>query len=410
MNHVIIAGAGHAGIQLADSLRTEGYSDRITLVDAETGLPYQRPPLSKDFLAADGTPELVPLKARKFFADKDIELVEANPIVSVDRHERAVTLANGDRLPYSALVFATGARTRRLVAPGADLGGVHHLRSADDATRLRSELAAARTVVVVGAGFIGLEFAAAAVDRGLDVTVVELGPRAMGRAVSAQISEYFQRLHAARGVRFVFDQTVSAFEGDAERVRAVVGGDGRRYPADLVVVGIGVEPNETAATDAGLRTDNGIVVNEYLRTDDDAIWAIGDCARFPCRHAGAPIRRESIQNAVDQARTLAATLTGRPTEYHHSPWFWSYQGKTKLQIAGVARGDGPITVVGDPGEGKFSVLRFDETRLVCVESVNHPAAHMAARSILSTASPISQEELAIVAFDLKLAARLSRTA
>jgi 3-phenylpropionate/trans-cinnamate dioxygenase ferredoxin reductase subunit len=396
-------------MQLADSLRAEGFGGRVTLVDAEAGLPYQRPPLSKDFLAAGGTPELLPLKARKFFVDTKIDLIEANPITAVDRREKAVTLANGDRLEYSALVFATGARTRRLDVPGVGLGGVHHLRNADDATRLHSELDAASTVVVVGAGFIGLEFASAAVDRGLDVTVVELGPRAMGRAVSTQISEHFRTLHSARGVRFVFGQTVTALEGDGERVSSVVGGDGQRYPADLVVVGIGVEPNDAAAAEAGLRTGNGIVVDEYLRTDDDAIWAIGDCARFPCRHAGAPTRRESIQNAVDQARTLAATLARRPTEYHHLPWFWSHQAKNKLQIAGVPRDDGPTMVIGDVAAGKFSVLRFDETQLVCVESVNHPAAHMAARTILAIPHSMSREELAVVDFDLKQAAKLVRS-
>ena len=405
MEHIVIAGAGHAGIQLADSLRAEGTTAPITLVDAEPGLPYQRPPLSKDFLTAGEAPEMLPLKARRFFADNDIALIEANPIVSVGRAGRTVHLASRDALSYSDLVLATGARNRTLQIPGADLRGVHYLRTAADATQLHDALATARTAVVIGAGFIGLEFAVAARTRGIDVTVVEYGQRPMARALSAQMSGHLATAHAASGIRLVFDESVTAFDGDGTRVRAAIGRSGERFPADLVVIGIGVEPNTELATTAGLSADRGVVVDSYLRTADEHIWAIGDCASFPCQQTGSVTRRESIQNAVDHARALARTLTGNPTEYHQLPWFWSHQGKHKLQIAGIADGCDHTAIHGDPSTGKFSVLCFRDGVLTCVESVNHPAAHLAARKILASSAALTVGDVAAMGFDLKHAVR-----
>ncbi|KQU38453.1 MULTISPECIES: NAD(P)/FAD-dependent oxidoreductase [unclassified Rhodococcus (in: high G+C Gram-positive bacteria)] len=407
-NHVVVAGAGHAGVQLSDSLRAEGFEGRITLVDTAVGLPYQRPPLSKDYLGAAGDPEHLPLRARSFFADRDVELVEGDPVVSVDRSARAVTLSRGRVVHYSALVLATGARPRRLDVPGVDLAGVCRLRDAADAATVRSELDQARRVVVIGAGFIGLELAAAALDRGLDVTVVELGSRAMGRAVCPQISAHVRGAHEARGVRFEFGRVVTEILGVDGRVHTVVTDDGTRHPADLVVVGVGVLPDDLLAAQCGLDTNDGIVVDEYLRTTDSHVWAIGDCARFPSRHTGLATRLESVQNAVDHARTLARTLTGHPTEYHHVPWFWSHQGPTKIQIAGIAHTEGPVTVIGDVDRGKFSILRFQQDTLVCVESVNHPAAHISARALLAVPGAIDRATLESVDFDVKRAASIVR--
>lgn len=410
MSHIVVVGAGHAGVQLADSLRTEGFSGQVTVIDAAAGLPYQRPPLSKDYLKSTDDADLLPLRARKFYHDKDIDLIEGDPVVSIDRHGHTVTLASGSELHYSALVLATGARHRRLDVPGVDLDGVCRLRDAADAARVRSELDRARSVVVIGAGFIGLELAAAALDRGLDVTVVELGSRVMGRAVSTHISDHIRAAHTARGVRFVFDRTVTALEGDGPRLHSVVTDDGARYRADLVVVGVGVLPEDSLAAEAGILTDDGIVVDEYLRTNDDSVWAIGDCVRFPCLHSGSHTRLESVQNAVDQARTLAATLTGKPAVYERLPWFWSHQGPTKIQIAGIARGEGPVTVVGDVDRGKFSILRYEQDTLVCVESINHPVAHTSARALLAVPGTIDLDTLQTLQFDLKSAAANLRKA
>jgi 3-phenylpropionate/trans-cinnamate dioxygenase ferredoxin reductase subunit len=401
VEHIVIAGAGHAGVQLADSLRAEGCTDPVTLISAEPGLPYQRPPLSKDFLAAGSDPHPLPLKAGRFFTDTATTLIEDNPVTGLDRAARTVALADGQTLEYSHLVFATGARNRTLTVPGAELDGVHYLRTITDAAALHVALDTAQSVVVVGAGFIGLEFAAAARVRGLDVTVLEYGTRPMARAVSAETSQHFADAHTAAGIELVFGQTVTALEPDGVRVAAVLGGDGTRYPADLVVIGIGVHPNTEIAAAAGLPTTNGIDVDTYLRTPDEHVWAIGDCAHFPCRHAGASTRRESVQNAIDQARALARTLTGRPTEYAELPWFWSHQGLEKLQIVGVAPRPDRTVVHGDPSSGKFSVFRFQEGVLACVESVNHPRVHMTARKILTTNSRPTAEQVLAPGFDPK---------
>ncbi|MFD9669067.1 NAD(P)/FAD-dependent oxidoreductase [Rhodococcus sp. NPDC059968] len=401
MKHIVIAGAGHAGVQLADSLRGEGFTAPITLVNNENGLPYQRPPLSKDFLTAGGSPQTLPLKARKFFADNDITLIESNPIVRIDRSACAVQLANQETLSYSDLVLAIGARNRSLPVPGAQLDGVHYLRTASEASLLHTALTTARTAVVIGAGFIGLEFATAARTRGIAVTVIEHGQRPMARVLSEEMSQHFAYAHASAGIRLVFGEAINALEGDNFRVCAAIGQSGERYPADIVVIGIGVEPNTELATAAELSTRNGIAVDPYLRTSDEHIWAIGDCAHFPCTHAGAPTRLESVQNAVDHARALARTLSGTPTEYHQVPWFWSHQGPHKLQIAGIAGKLDDSVVHGDPPNGKFSVFRFRNGALTCVESLNSPAVHIAARKILASPLRLTLEDIAIENFDLR---------
>ncbi|MEU2006933.1 NAD(P)/FAD-dependent oxidoreductase [Rhodococcus sp. NPDC019627] len=401
MEHIVIAGAGHAGVQLADSLRAEGCTAPVTLISAEPGLPYQRPPLSKDFLVAGSAPQPLPLKAGRFFTDTATTLIEDNRITGLDRAARTITLADGQTFEYSHLVFATGARNRTLTVPGAELGGVHYLRTITDAAALHAALDTAQSVVVVGAGFIGLEFAAAARARGLAVTVLEYGRRPMARAVSEETARYFTDTHTAAGIRLVFGQTVTALEPDGARVAAALGGDGTRYPADLVVIGIGVHPNTELAAAAGLPTTHGIEVDTYLRTPDDHVWAIGDCAHFPCRHAGTSTRRESVQNAVDQARALARTLTATPTEYAELPWFWSHQGTEKLQIAGVATRPDRTVLHGDPASGKFSVFRFQDSALACVESVNQPRVHMTARKVLATNARPTPEQVLSPGFDLK---------
>lgn len=405
MRHLVIAGAGHAGMQLADSLRSEGFTAPVTLVNDESGLPYQRPPLSKDGLADGGTATRLPLKAENFFTDNQITLLSGNSINRIDRSRRSVQLGSGETVEYSDLVLATGARNRKLTVPGSDLEGVHYLRTADDASTLHAALSTARTAVVVGAGFIGLEFAAAARARGLAVTVIEYAQRPMARAISEETSRYFTEAHSAAGIRFVFGESVAAFESEEARVTAVSGHSGNRYPADIVAVGIGVQPNSELAEEAGLSCPNGVEVDAYLRTADEHIWAIGDCAYFPCTHTLTPTRRESVQNAVDQARSLARTLTGNPTEYRGFPWFWSNQGAQKLRIAGVSREDSSAIVHGDTASGRFSVLVFNDNILTSVESVNSPGTHLVARRLLSTGPGPSTTELAATGYDLASFAR-----
>ncbi|OUM44616.1 NAD(P)/FAD-dependent oxidoreductase [Arthrobacter sedimenti] len=405
---VVIIGGGQAGLQVADSLRGGGYMDNITIIADEPELPYQRPPLSKDYLAPGKKPTPLPLRGGSFFADKKIELRAGVAATSVDRSARTVHLADGAALPYEHLVFATGAANRVLACAGADLDGVHGLKTLHDAERLHAALTAARNVVVIGAGFIGLEFAAAARAHGCEVTVLEFAPRPMGRALSPAMGKWFTSAHAALGVRLRLNEGIDHFEaGPDGHVGAAVSTIGTSYAADLVVVGIGVIPNDILATAAGLATANGIVVDEALRTSDPAILAVGDCANFPSVHAGTRIRLESVQNATDQGRHAAQTILGKPAAYAELPWFWSTQGGFRLQIAGLSAPGDETVLNGDPETSRFSILCFRDGRLSAVESMNSPADHMAARKLLASSWGPAPEEAATPGFSLKTFARES---
>ncbi|WP_263253835.1 NAD(P)/FAD-dependent oxidoreductase [Saccharopolyspora rosea] len=399
MATVVIAGAGQAGYQTAAGLRQDGFDGRVVLVGDEPGLPYQRPPLSKTYLSGHVTADGVRLRGQEFFADNGIELVTGHRITGIDRAARRVRLDSGD-VDYDHLVLALGACNRPLPVPGADLPGVVGLRTVAEADVLRDRLSSVRDVVVVGAGFIGLEFASVARDAGVAVTVVEAKPRVLSRVVSEPTSEFFARLHSSRGVRLLLGTGVARVLGE-ERATGVETTDGSRIEADLVVVAIGVRPNTELAEQAGLAVDDGVVVDEHLRTCDPAISAIGDCARFPTPHADAPVRLESVQNAIDQARCVSASLTGNARAYAAVPWFWSDQGSAKLQIAGLTTGHDRTIVRGDVDEGRFSVFCYRGKRLLGAESVSRAADHMAVRRLLTAEAPLDPEQAADPSFDLK---------
>lgn len=405
MEHAVIVGAGHAGVQVADSLRAKDYRGDITLVCDEHVLPYQRPPLSKDFLAGDKNPEALPLRARSFFAANDITLRAGVAVGAIDRTRRTAVLDDGVELPYSALVLATGAAGRVLEAPGVDLAGVHELRTLADAERLRESLTDARSVVVVGAGFIGLEFAATARARGVGVTALEAAARPMGRALSPVMSDYVAQAHRSMGTDLRLGEGLAAVAGRAGAVVAAVSTSGREYPADLVLVGVGVHPRDELARAAGLAVDNGIVVDVHLRTTDPAVYAIGDCVSFPAGPAGHRMRLESVQNATDQGRHVADMIMGGDDPYVGLPWFWSNQGPLRLQIAGLRRPGDSTVVCGDVRSGRFSVLSFRDEQLVAVESLNRPADHMAARRLLPAGAGPRPGEVARPGFSLKDYAR-----
>ena len=398
---VVIVGAGQAGFQTAASLRKEGYDGRVTLLGDEPGLPYQRPPLSKEYMTRDASVEKVRLRPEAFYEKQRIDLRPGERLERIDRAGRRVELASGSCLDYEHLVLALGARARPLPVPGADLAGVHLLRTLTDAEALRVALDDAEQVVVIGGGFIGLEFAAAARTRGAGVTLVELLDRPMARVVSPEISRYFTRRHAEAGAEVLLQTGVEALEGRGGRVAAVRTAGGRRLPADLVVVGVGIVPNTRPADAAGLAVEGGIVVNEYLTTGDPWVSAIGDCAAYPSRHAGERVRLESVQNAVDHGRCVAARLAGKPAPYTSVPWFWSDQHGCKLQIAGLTAGREQAVTRGDIEAGAFSVFCFERERLVGVESVNRPADHMAARRLLAGEPAITPEQAADPSFDVK---------
>jgi 3-phenylpropionate/trans-cinnamate dioxygenase ferredoxin reductase subunit len=399
---VLIVGAGHAGFQLAASLRQHGFGGRVGLINDEAHLPYQRPPLSKAYLKGEGRPDSLMFRPDKFYRDQNIELI-ADRAVSIDRGARRLLLASGASLDYGHLVLATGARNRLLDIPNANLKDVRYLRTLDESEVLRQQIAPGQRVVVVGAGFIGLEFAATARAKGLEVDVVELGPRVMARAVTAEISAFFEARHAAAGIRIHFGVQATGIEGDGVSVTGVSLSDGRHIAADLVVVGVGVLPNVELAHEAGLEVASGIIVNEQLLTSDPDISAIGDCALFASPRFGGLLRLESVQNAADHARCVAARLTGDAKTYDGQPWFWSDQGPDKLQIAGLTTGYDRVVVRGDAGKGSFSAFCYKAGQLVGVESVNRASDHVFGRKILGLNRSITPEQAADISFDLKAA-------
>src|ERR1700722_3197066 len=318
---VVIAGAGHAGFQLAASLRQHGFAERVCLINDEPHLPYQRPPLSKAYLKGEGRPDSLMFRPDKFYRDQNIELI-ADRAAFIDRAAQKLVLASGAFLDYGHLVLATGARNRLLDIPNANLVDVRYLRILDESEALRRRMELSRHVVVIGAGFIGLEFAATARIKGLEVNVIELGTRVMARAVTAEISEYFQARHAAAGIRIHLGVQATAIENDGDDVTGVSLSDGQHVPADLVVVGVGVLPNVELAAEAGLPVASGIIVDEYLLTEDANISAIGDCALFDSPRFGGSLRLESVQNATEHARCVAARLTGNAKPDDGQRWFW----------------------------------------------------------------------------------------
>ncbi len=388
MNTIVIIGGGHAGAQLCGALVEAGLGPRVHLVCAEPLLPYHRPPLSKAFLKSE-TEGPQAHRGDAWYANAGITLHLDDPAVALDRAERSVRLRSGATLAYSQLVLATGARARRLAGLPPGLANVAELRHLADATALRARLGQAKTLTVLGGGFIGLEVAATARTLGLAVQVIEAQPRLLSRSVSAELAAHILATHQAAGIVFHLDAKLGALDHDGQSLQAIEV-DGQRLPVDLLLLGIGAEPDHGLATDAGLALDNGILVDAAMRSSDPAILAIGDVARFPAAPAWAPegsrLRLESVQNANDQARTAAATLQGQAAVYAALPWFWSEQGAMRLQMAGLMPGPGEPGVARyrRPGAtpASFSILHYRGERLVCVESVNAPMDHMMSRKLL----------------------------
>jgi 3-phenylpropionate/trans-cinnamate dioxygenase ferredoxin reductase component len=402
---VVVVGASHAGFQLAASLRQHGYDGRITLVADEPVLPYQRPPLSKDYLDGKIGFDLLLMRPEAFYQEHRIEFLPGTRVVEIDRAEKAVRLASGERLPYGHLVLATGARNRVPPLPGVELDGVCYLRTLAETAELRDRLAVAAQVVVIGAGFIGLEFAAVARGQGKDVHIVEMTDRVMGRVVSVPTSLFFAEAHRNTGVKFGFAAQAARIAGRDGRVDHVELASGERLPADLVLVSVGVIPNGELASAAGLRVANGIVVDQELLTADPNISAIGDCAAFPSVHAdGAPTRLEAVQNATDHARCVADRLVGKPHPYGALPWFWSEQGKLRLQIAGLTNGHDRSVPRCDPASGEFSIFCYRGETLLGIESINRPGDHALARRLLGAGRQITPDEAADLSFDLRAVA------
>jgi 3-phenylpropionate/trans-cinnamate dioxygenase ferredoxin reductase subunit len=402
MAGVIIVGAGQAGLQVAASLRDFGYAEPIKLIGREAYAPYQRPPLSKSFIKSDAEPNTLALRAEAFFANADIDLELGTEVVGLDPKHQLLTTADGGRHAFDKLVLAVGTQPRALQVPGAGLDGVLSLRDIKDALSLRQRLATALNVVVIGGGFIGLEVAATAAAAGCTVTVVEAAQRIMMRAVSPEISRFFEMMHRSRGVAFRLNAGVARIDEHGGRVVAVTLLDGERIPADIVLIGIGIETDRRLPAMAGLRSGNGIAVDIQGRTDHAAIFAAGDCTLHPHPSGnGALIGLESVQNAIEQGKAVAGAIVGHASRHDALPWFWSDQAEFKLQIAGLAVGTDDAVLRGDPHSGRFSVLRFRSGRLVAVESVNHGADHLAARKLIAANCTIGKEALSDCTTPLK---------
>ena len=379
---ILIIGGGHAGAQAIDTLRREGYNGRIVLISDEPCAPYQRPPLSKQFLSAEWDVERLSFRHQSYYDEHHVELRLNSRAVRINAADRAVMLSNGEEIHYSSLLLCLGACSRELTCPGANLSGVHYLRSIADARGIKDRLRHGARVVVIGGGYIGLETAATARKVGCSVTVLEVADRVMNRVVASNVSNYFELEHRRQGVNLVCNARVLRVEG-ADRAERVVCAAGGVYEADIIIVGIGATANMQLAMDAGLECENGIVVDEHCRTSDPAIYAAGDCTNHPSIRFETRVRLESVDNAFEQAKTAALNILGKPAVHDSVPWFWSDQFDNKLLIVGLSQGHDLQVIRGDPGTRSFSVCFLKRGELVAVEAVNHSKDYMAARRMIT---------------------------
>lgn len=388
---IVIVGGGQSGAQAASTLRETGFAGAITMICEEPDLPYQRPPLSKKFLLGALSAERIELRPAAYYRDLDIEVLTGVAAQRIERDAKRLVLTNGDSLPYDKLLLATGSRPRPLPVPGADLAGVHTLRTKADAERLRAGMTAGQHLVVIGGGYIGLEIAAAGVLLGLRVTVLESAPRVLGRVTGTLVAEHFTALHRSRGVEVRCCATVERIEGD-RRVSAVRC-DGELLPADLVVAGIGVAACDALACEAGLPCDDGILVDSKCRTSDPAIFAAGDCTNHPYPLDGRRVRLECVHNAVEQAGCAALNMLGESRDHVIAPWFWSDQYDTKWQSVGLAAGHDATVLRGSPAEGRFALFYLTGGVLTAVDAVNSAREFMACRKLIPQQPTMNAERL-----------------
>ncbi len=399
MDKIIIVGAGQAGMQCAESLRAEKFEGSITIIGDEAYAPYQRPPLSKAFLKGDISEERLAFRKPDFFETKNITLLTERRVIALDPRQKTVTLSDGASLAYDKLVLATGSRVRPLPNVDASMKGLHYVRDMEDAKGLKAAIATAHNIVVIGAGFIGLEVAAVAVIQNKNVTVVERDDRVMGRVVAPVMSDFYQNYHESQGVKFLMGAGIEGISQDKQGAITGIMHQGQHIPADMLVVGIGILPNVELGETAGLDVENGIVVNEQACTSDPDIFAIGECCSHPNELYGM-VRLESVQHAVDQAKVAAKAIMGQDVAYQAVPWCWSDQYGLKLQMAGLSAGYDHFVVRGERTENKFSVLYYRDNKLIAIDSVNWTADHLAAKKLL--AAGVTPNPLAVLDTDQKL--------
>ena len=400
---IVIVGAGQAAAQAVDTLRRKGFQGGLALIGDEPVPPYQRPPLSKKYLAGSLDRERLFIRPAHFYADHKVETHFGKRAVEIERAEQRVRLDDGTSLAYDKLLLATGSRPRPLTVPGADLEGVHFLRSIADVEKIRAEFGVGKRLVVIGGGYIGLEVAATAREMGLDVTVLEMAERVMNRVTCPEMSAFYQSAHAKHGVRIVCNACVDGLVAhpNSKRVRAVFCKESGEYPADIVIVGVGVHAADDLAKAAGLECTIGIVVDEFCRTSDASIWAAGDCTSHHNFHYDRRMRLESVDNAFEQATSAALNMLGTPTKHDKLPWFWSDQYDLKLIIVGISIGYDQVVMRGDPASRSFSACYLRAGELISMDTVNSPKDQMGARKLIAAHARPDPAKLANPAVLLK---------
>jgi len=403
LEQIVIVGAGQAAVQAVDTLRRRGFTGKLTLIGEEPWLPYQRPPLSKKYLAGALERERLLIRPAHFFADHGVTTHLGRRVTDLAPRARHVRLDDGLVIPYDGLLLATGSRPRRVAVPGADLEGVHYLRTIADADRIRGGCTHGGRLVIVGGGYIGLEVAATARELGMQVTVLEMAARVMSRVTCPEISAFYESEHRRHGVDIRCNETLRALHGDARtaKVRSVLTEQGGDYPADLVLIGVGVVPADELAKAAGLACENGVVTEAHCRTSDEAIYAAGDCASHLNRQYGRHLRLESVDNAFEQGTTVALNLIGNETLHDKLPWFWSDQFDLKLIIVGISHGYDSVVMRGSPATRAFSACYLRAGELIAIDSVNSPRDQMAARKLIAAHARPQPAKLADAGIALK---------
>ncbi len=399
MENLVIIGAGQSAVQCITTLQKEGYSGSITLVGDEEHLPYQRPPLSKGFLEDAIKKERLYFKKLEFFIENKIQLKLGTYVEGVNIQDQNIALADGVKLDFDKLVFATGSRVRKLDFPGNNLDSIHYLRGLDDAESMKSDMENSKNIVIIGAGYIGLEVAAIASKRNVSVSVIEMADRVMNRTVDPQISEYYKNLHESHGVDFQFNNSLKEIVG-SKKVEKVICSDGAEIKADMVIIGAGILPNVEIAEEAGINCENGIIVDEFAKTNLDIVFACGDCTNHPNKLLNRNLRLESVHNAMEQAKTAAYSILGNPVEYNQIPWFWSDQYDHKLQIVGLSGEHDAVTIRGNIKESKFMLFYTKEDKLIAVDSVNNPKEFLICRKLVANKVKMNAEMISDLKMDL----------
>ena len=390
MNEIVVIGSGQAAIQTVMSLKRNKFTGSIKVIGEEDHLPYQRPPLSKDFLLEEYKPERVSLKKKEFYEENGVDLILGKRAESIDTILKEITLSEENKIRYDQLIIATGSRVRKLNVPGSDKKGIYYLRDLDDANALKQRLKKNKKMVIVGAGYIGLEVASVAASLGVEVTVIEMANRVMNRTVDPMISSYYQKLHESNGVKIHLDNGLKAFEG-GDSVNAVLCSDGLMLEADQVVLGAGVLPNQEIAIEAGLECNNGIMVNEFGETSTAHVYACGDCTNHPNKGLNTRLRLESVHNAMEQSKTVANTIMGNKEPYDQVPWFWSDQYDHKLQLVGISGDHDEVVMRGLESEQKFLLFYLKNSELIAVNAINSSKEFLICRKLVANKVKISSD-------------------